>query len=182
MPSLLRGSIQFVLCFLIFGSALSPGVTPLVSQEIKPGLDHDDTYRWNAVRGRTLSADGKWLTYVIEPWDGDPTLVVTRTDGSAESRYRGRAATFTRNARFVSFRVPPVKSVVDSLRRQGKNDNDLPGDSLAVVTLDNSFSGSNEKIFRAGPIESFSVPEDDGVFIAYLRSANTDEEKESENQ
>ncbi len=182
MPSLLRGSIQFVLCFLIFGSALSPGATPLVSQEIKPGLDHDDTYRWNTIRGRTLSADGKWLTYVIEPWDGDPTLVVTRTDGSAESRYRGRAAAFTRNARFVAFRVPPMKSIVDSLRREGKSGDDLPGDSLAVLTLDNSFSGSNENIFRAGPIESFSVPEDDGVFIAYLRSANTDEEKESEDR
>jgi dipeptidyl aminopeptidase/acylaminoacyl peptidase len=148
----------------------------LAAQEIKPALDHEDTYRWNTMQGRTLSANGEWLAYVIAPWEGDPTLVIARTDGSAERRFRGRSPAFTRDSRFVAFTVPPVEAVVDSLKLEGKSRNDLPGDSLAVVTLG---TPGDAGVFRVGPIEGFSIPEDGGAWIAYhLSEAPKDEELE----
>ena len=160
--------------------ALAPGA--LAAQETKPALDHEDTYRWNSIGGRTISADGEWLAYVLQPWDGDPTLVITRTDGSAERRFRGRGPSFTRDSRHMAFRVPPVQAVVDSLRLEGKQGDDLPGDSLAVVTLAAAFGAQDDDtgVTRAGPIESFQVPEDGGAFIAYLLSENPEAEDEED--
>ena len=157
----------------------------LAAQEVKPALDHEDTYRWNSIGGRAISADGAWLAYVLTPWDGDPTLVITRSDGSAERRFRGRSPSFTRDSRHLAFRVPPVKAVVDSLRLEGKRGDDLPGDSLAVVNLADAFAdgaGDNGGVRRAGPIDSFRVPEDGGAFVAYLLSENPEEEEEAEEE
>ncbi|WP_419949839.1 prolyl oligopeptidase family serine peptidase [Candidatus Palauibacter sp.] len=179
--SRIRAVASAFVALAVFGLAglwLAPG--GLAAQETKPALDHEDTYRWNSIGGRTISADGEWLAYVLTPWDGDPTLVITRTDGSAERRFRGRNPSFTRDSRHLAFRVPPVKAVVDSLRLEGTRGNDLPGDSLAVVVLAEAFAGGGDDagVTRAGPIDSFQVPEDGGAFVAYLLSENPEEEGE----
>ena len=170
---------------LAAGVLLAPGILlapqVLAAQQVKPGLEHEDTYRWNSIGGRAISADGDWLAYVVSPWDGDPTLVIARSDGSAERRFRGRSPAFTRDSRHLAFRVPPVKAVVDSLRLEGKRGDDLPGDSLAVVNLAEAFAdgaGDDGGVRRAGPIDSFRVPEDGGAFVAYLLSESPEEEEE----
>ncbi|MDH3733863.1 MAG: prolyl oligopeptidase family serine peptidase [Gemmatimonadota bacterium] len=156
--------------------------TPVSSQELRPALEHEDTYRWNTIGGRVLSADGVWLAYVISPWEGDPTLVIARTDGTAERHFRGSRPVFTRDSRHVAFTVPPVEAVVDSLKLEGTGRDDLPGDSLAVVTLGEAFSSETDDagVFRAGPIEGFEVPEDGGSWIAYHLSEIPKEEGEGE--
>ena len=116
-----------------------------------------------------MSADGNWAAWVVEPWNGDPELVVSRTDGSASKRVRGRGPVFTRDSRHVAYRIPPPQSEVDALRREGKSGGELPGDSLGVVSLaalEASPDGA-AAAFTAGPIESFQVPEDGGSWIAY---------------
>ena len=151
-------------------AALSAG-TPVLGQApgARPALDHEDTYRWNTVRSSRISADGAWAAWVVEPWDGDPELVVSRTDGSASQRVRGRDPVFTRDSRHVAYRVPPPQSETDALLRAGKSGDELPGDSLGVLSLaaiEASPDGAGVE-FTAGPIESFQVPEDGGSWIAY---------------
>ncbi len=150
--------------------ALSAGAPVLgQSQGASPALDHEDTYRWNTVRSPRISADGVWAAWVVEPWDGDPELVVSRTDGTASKRMRGRGPVFTRDSSHVAYRVPPPQSEVDALRRAGKSGDELPGDSLGVLSLvafEASPDGEGAE-FTAGPIESFQVPENGGSWIAY---------------
>ena len=38
-----------------------------------------DIKAWNAMRGATLSNDGKWFAYVVGPAEGDATLIVKST-------------------------------------------------------------------------------------------------------
>ena len=145
--------------------------TPVLGQApgARPALDHEDTYRWNTIRSSRISADGAWAAWVVEPWDGDPELVVSRTDGSASKRLRGRGPVFTRDSRHVAYRVPPPQSETDALLRAGKSGDELPGDSLGVLSLaaiEASPDGAGAE-FTAGPIESFQVPEDGGSWIAY---------------
>ena len=150
-------------------AVLSAG-TPVLGQDFgKPALDHEDTYRWNTIRSPRISADGRWAAWVLEPWDGDPELVVSRTDGTASTRLRGRGPVFTRDSRHLAYRVPPPQAEVDALRREGKSGDELPGDSLGVLSLaalESSPDGAGAA-FTAGPIESFQVPEDGGSWIAY---------------
>ena len=152
-----------------------------VTAGAKRALDHEDGYQWNSIRAQMLSANGSWLAYVLEPWDGDPTLVIARSDGSEEYRFHGRAPAFTRDSRHIAFEVPPVQAIVDSLRLEGKNGDDLPGDSLAVITLDalSASAGEDGSVRRViGPIESFAVPRGGGTFVAYLLSENPEDEEE----
>ncbi len=41
-----------------------------------------DIGRWNRINNAELSSDGKWMTYVYAPNEGDPTLYVRQLDGS----------------------------------------------------------------------------------------------------
>ncbi len=156
---------------IVFSLALGLAPAAAVAQDPLPALDHEDTYRWNEIDWRVLSDDGRWLAYVLEPWDGDPTLVVTRTDGSLERRFRGDGARFTRDGRYLAFRIRPLRRVVDSLKLEGKTGDDLPKDSLGVVDLAAMAAGGVDEeagVFRAGPVESFDLPEEGGAWIAYL--------------
>ena len=163
--------------------ALSVGAPALgQAPDPRPALDHEDTYRWNTVRSPRISADGAWAAWVVEPWDGDPELVVSRTDGTASRRVRGRGPVFTRDSRHVAYRVPPPQAEVDALRREGKSGDELPGDSLGVLSLaaiEASPDGA-EAEFTAGPIESFQVPEDGGSWIAYHLSEDPAEAEDGE--
>ena len=138
----------------------------------RPALDHDDTYRWRTLRSPRISADGRWAAWVVEPWDGDPELVVSKTDGSASTRVRGRGPVFTRDSRHLAYRVPPPQAEIDALTRDGKSGDELPGDLVGVLSLaaiEASPDGAGAE-FTAGPVESFRVPEDGGAWIAYRLS------------
>ena len=145
---------------------------------VRPALDHEDTYRWNTIRTPRISADGRWAAWVVEPWDGDPELVVSRTDGSASKRLRGRGPVFTHDSRHLAYRMPPPRSEVDELRREGKSGDELPGDSLGVLSLAGleASPGDDGAVFTTGPIESFQVPEDGGTWIAYHLSGDPAED------
>lgn len=146
-----------------------PAVVLAQTDGAKRALDHDDTYRWNALRSPRISADGRWAAWVVEPWDGDPELVVSKTDGSASKRVRGRGPVFTRDSRHLAYRVPPRQAEVDALTRDGKSGDELPGDLVGVLSLAAVEASSDDPgaEFTAGPIESFQVPEDRGAWIAY---------------
>ncbi len=170
--SLRRGRMAWA-CAAALAATLAAGL-PVLAQA--PGarsvLDHEDTYRWNTIRNPRISADGGWAAWVVEPWDGDPVLVVSRTDGSSSKRLRGRDPVFTRDSRHVAYRVPPPQAEVDALGREGKSGDELPGDTLGVLSLaalEASPDGAGAE-FSAGPIESFQVPEDGGSWIAYRLS------------
>ena len=164
-------------------AVLSPG-TPVLGQVpgARPALDHEDTYRWNTIRSPRISADGNWAAWVVDPWDGDPELVVSRTDGSASKRVRGRGPVFTRGSSHLAYRIPPPQSEVDPLRREGKSGDELPGDALGVLSLaalEASRNGEGAE-FTAGPIESFQVPEDGGSWIAYHLSEDAAEAEDGD--
>ncbi len=151
-------------------------------------LQHEDTYAWNAIDDGTISPDGSWVAYVLSPFEGEPTLVVVRADGSgAELRLRGDDPVFTGDSRYVAFSIPPLESVVDSLKLEGKKEDDLPKDSLGVVALDRvtgagAAGAEAAVVFRAGDVKSFAVPEKGGAWLAFLTEPPEEESDEGEGE
>ncbi|MCE2422395.1 MAG: S9 family peptidase [Gemmatimonadetes bacterium] len=149
----------------------------------KPALQHDDTYWWNGIGQRLISADGQWVAWVVSPWDesGDPTLRLARADGSISLSTRGQAPVFTRDAGHLVFRIPPVQAVIDSMTLAGDRRADLPGDHLGVIKLVDvtaETTADDMVSFRTEEeIQSFQVPEDGGSWVAY-RLAEADDEDE----
>jgi len=142
--------------------------TSLSAQERRP-LDHPDYDVWNRIDGERLAPDGDWVVYALVPGDGDKTLVLRETRASGEwRRPRGTEARFTANSRWVVFTVEPSAAAVDAAKAEGSKGDALPKDSLAMVELGALTPGAEPGGYVAGRVKSFSVPEDDGEWVAYL--------------
>lgn len=83
---------------------------PLAALAAQRPLTHDDYDAWKSVRATTLSRDGTWVAYQIEPQSGDGELVVQQTVGDVvHRRARGQGARFSADGRFCVFTVVPSK-------------------------------------------------------------------------
>ena len=144
-------------------------VTPALAQQ--RALDHDDILRWNRIASSALSPNGAWLVYVLAAMEGDPVLAIKAArEGADEVTFRGTRPTVTSDSRFVVYSIPPVEAVVDSLKREGKKGDDLPEDSLGVVTLD---GGEGRTI---GAVKNFKVA-GEGSWVAYTPVEDEEEEE-----
>ena len=158
----------FALSLILLAAA---AVTPAFAQQ--RALDHDDALRWNRITGSALSPDGAWLVYVLAAMEGDPVLALKAARaGVDEVTFRGTRPTFTSDSRFIVYSIPPVEAVVDSLKREGKRGDDLPDDSLGVITVDGAAGRT------IGAVENFKVAAE-GSWVAYT-PVEEDEEEEGE--
>jgi dipeptidyl aminopeptidase/acylaminoacyl peptidase len=74
----------------------------------KKVLGLDDIGRWRRVTGAALSPDGRWMSFVITPNDGDATLHFEQTHGPR--RYDiavGSAPVFSDDSRYAGYFVSP---------------------------------------------------------------------------
>ncbi len=156
---------------------------PALSQKI--ALDHEDVLRWKTIGSPSLSPDGVWLAFVLTSMEGDPSLVIKAArPGGPEVAVRGTDPVFTSGSRYLVYRVPPLESVVDSLKREGTKGDDLPGDSLAVADLAAVFADEGPRlsgIRSLGPVENHKVAPQ-GTWVAYTPVREDGEEGEEEAQ
>ncbi len=165
------------LLLLLLWAGAAPG-----DAQHKPALDHADTYGWNDIEDEGLSADGRWLAYVLEPYEGDETLVVRDLESGAELRIeRGVDPAFSPGGPHLVFRIEAAEAAVDSARDEGASDDDasdddLPADTLGVLDLEASFRGGTATpiVTRTGGLKSFELPEDEGRALAALFRADAE--------
>jgi dipeptidyl aminopeptidase/acylaminoacyl peptidase len=106
------------LAVALFGAAALPAqntasATPQGEPHADPGgkkvLGLADIGRWNRIASATLSADGKWMTYVYQPNEGDGTLYLRALDGGGKTYTIpvGSAPQFSDDSRWVGYYVSP---------------------------------------------------------------------------
>ena len=126
-------------------------------------LDHDAYERWRTIEQEALSRDGEWVSYVLEPQQGDAELVVRATGAATEYRVpRGRDARFAPSGGHVVFVIKPEYAAVRAAKVAKKRSDDLPKDSLGILDL------ATGNIVRVEQLTSFRVPERGGAHVAYL--------------
>lgn len=140
----------------------------------KRPLDHDAYDRWNSIGGQTLSADGRWIAYVVTPGKGDGQLVLRSLEGRRPGPERiiprGANPTITADSRHLVFTLRPMQAVVDSLRRAGRRGDALPQDSLGVLILAEAFPTAappTSEFFKVGRVRTWRVPQEAGGYLAY---------------
>ncbi|HEY2375688.1 MAG TPA: prolyl oligopeptidase family serine peptidase [Gemmatimonadaceae bacterium] len=88
--ALRRTTLAFAFLGISSSSALAQANTGVPSQQgatnrKDPGalkvLNLQDYGRWNRITSTAISPDGKWMTYTLQPNDGDATLFVKLLDG-----------------------------------------------------------------------------------------------------
>ncbi len=164
-----RAAVAASALFLLFAAS-----APRAWGQGKP-LEHRDAFAWKSIGGEALSPDGEWLAFVLSAMDGDPVLKVRRArEGAAVLSVRGESPVFTSDSRFVVYEAPVPEAVTDSLEREGVDADDLPADSLGIVSLDDD--GLRARTVAA--IESHEVAREGG-WVAYV-PVEEDEESADE--
>ena len=146
------------MCIGAFLLAGSPGVP---GQKKKP-LDQDAYGVWNRIHRHALSRDGQWILLSLGPEEKDSELRVKRLSDDRMVRVgRGESARFSADSRFAVFLIRAFKDSVKQAKRDKKKPEEMPKDSLGVLTLNTG------EIARAGRVKSFKMPEESGGWVAY---------------
>ena len=89
--------------------------TPQGEAHADPGnkkiLGLADIGRWSRINSAALSSDGRWMTYVYQPNEGDGTLYVRQLDGNkTDTIALGSAPQFSDDSKWVGYFVSPPEA------------------------------------------------------------------------
>ncbi len=151
--------------YLILGGTLSQ----IFSQD-KVSLAEGAYFQWKSIEKTSLSDDGQWLVYELNPNKGDGKLIVrsTHDDLKVFSIDRAKNAHIDPETSILSCLVSPPQVVIDSLKRKKIKDKDLPCDTLLLLDL-----SSKEKSIIPS-IKALKNPEKWGGWIFYTLDTDRD--------
>ena len=161
-------------CALILGSATSllafsspvGAATHTLAQDEKKVLTVDDYGRWRQARSVTLSPDGTWAAYTLQPNDGDGTLTIAQTAGEeAHVVEVGSSPRFSATSQHVTYFTSPGEDEAKKLRDAKKP---VP---RTLVLMDLTSGETLE--FENGRDASFR---DDGLWLAVGKSGSGNSE------
>lgn len=163
--------ITAVLLFMISTQSLAQR-KPKTEPFHKTPLTHEVYDSWKTIPARSLSNDGRFALYTINPREGDGKLFIHDFSTSwKDSIERASDFNITDDSRFAVFKIYPQKEIVKNLRRQKKKKEDLPKDSLGIYDL------RSRSLVRVADVRSYKIPEKAGGWIAYLHEAKKDTKK-----
>lgn len=129
----------FVLSFAVAASAFA--------QQGKKALDHDVYDSWKSIASTSLSRDGMWSVYAVNPQVGDGNLFIRSTNGgNTMTIERGTLPRFSRDSKYLTTTVVPAKAEVDKARREKKAPKDMPKNMFVVIDLASGKQTPIEKV------------------------------------
>jgi dipeptidyl aminopeptidase/acylaminoacyl peptidase len=158
---------SFILLFTLLVSfpAWSQKTKSAIATPKKP-LSHEVYDTWKEITFRSVTTDGTFAAYTINPQDGDGKVVFHNLKTFAQDSIK-RAAdiALTWDSRYAIFKIKPQQEAMKELRRQKKKKEDLPKDSLGIYAL------GNRKIEKIPSVKSYKIPEKAGGWLAYQLEA-----------
>lgn len=175
-------SVVFALFLLSQIVAQSTAKRPLTMQ------DFDS---WRSLQGSTISRDGKFVAYVMQPQDGDGEIFVKNTATDAEWKFQrgyrppapppdpsdpvataafvaqGRLLRpiFSADSKFLFFNIEPTKAEILKARKDKKRPDDFPKNALGIMDL------ATGQVTKIDNVKNYQVPEDGAGFVAILKEA-----------
>jgi dipeptidyl aminopeptidase/acylaminoacyl peptidase len=158
----------FIAAFILLAVALNAQKKPLT---------HDDYDIWKSLSGSSITDDGRWITYTINPQKGDGWLYFFDVRSSRlDSVARGRGAQFSPGTNYIAYTIVPPTDEVRQARVDGKRNDDLPKNDIAIRMIP---SGETKLISR---VKSFSMASEESEWIAYLLEKKLPEPKEEKEE
>jgi dipeptidyl aminopeptidase/acylaminoacyl peptidase len=149
---------RIVLAACVFSAAI------VFAQNVtKKPITHDVYDSWKKTSGESISRNGLWIAYTLEPQEGDANLIlVERTAARYDTIPRGTGARFSMNSEYCAFSIKPFYKDIRQARIDKKKAADQPKDSLGIMRL------SDRTIVKVPRVMSFQFPEKGSGWIAYL--------------
>ncbi len=128
----------------------------------KKVLDHSSFDDWKKVTNHSLSNDGNWAAFSVNPQEGDGELTIRSTKNNTEINIaRGAGIAFTADSRWAIARIIPLFQDTRKAKIDKKKDFEMPQDSLAIVDL------KTQKVTKIPLIKGFKTSKDGSSWIAY---------------
>jgi len=136
---------------------------PMKGGNAKKPLDHSVYDGWQSVGERKISANGNWISFSVNPQEGDGLLTVQSADGKWKKEFpRGYAAEFHPAGSFLVFKIKPFFKDVREARIKKKRPDDMPKDTLAILML------GTDSLIRYTQFKSYKLPEKGGEWMGIL--------------
>ncbi|MCC9168581.1 S9 family peptidase [Pontibacter harenae] len=149
----------FLLSMVLCGACMQAGYA---QQSAKKPLTHEVYDSWKDVEGDRISNNGNFVLYQVNPQEGDGELIIRNYSNNASMRFaRATKAEFTNDSRFAVFQIKPEYGKVRQLKLKKTKVDDLPKDSLAIVTLE---TNAVKKVAR---VKSYVLPKEGNNWVAY---------------
>jgi dipeptidyl aminopeptidase/acylaminoacyl peptidase len=133
------------------------------SQTKKP-LTHDVYDGWKSAGERTISNDGKYTVYAINPQEGDGTLYFTNLlTLKKDSSQRGYNAAISEDNKYAFFKIRPEFQATRKDKIKKKKPDEMTKDSLGIKLL------GTDSLIKIPRVKSFKVPEKASGWLAYQK-------------
>lgn len=152
---------------LLFTAGIAASLMANAQTPAKKPIDHSVYDGWQSVANERISNDGKWVTYVIKPQQGDATLVITDSKNNKPLRVqRADTVRFTNDSKYAVFLIRPFYSAIRQAKIKKKKADEMPKDTLGFVI------NGTHTITRVPAVRSFKIADKASV-IAYLAPGDT---------
>jgi len=164
----MRKGVVSLFCCLLLALAISAQKKP---------LDHSVYDAWQTIGERAISNDGKFVTYCINPQEGDGVLVIQACDNSYKKEIpRGYNPTITEDNKYVIFRIHPLFKDVRDARIKKKRQEDLPKDSLGIYSI------GIDSLIKIARVKGYKMPEKAADWLAYQLEKPLPEQQKAKQQ
>jgi dipeptidyl aminopeptidase/acylaminoacyl peptidase len=117
---------------------------------------------WKNIENQSISNDGKWVSYEINPYKGDGKLVIMNPDKLNKIEFnRGTKAAFSPGSKYIAFKIEPQTDSIRKLKFQKAKKENFPKDSLFVYILK-----KNESLIFEN-LKSFQLPVEESDWMAF---------------
>lgn len=129
-------SLFLFLFLLTYGSAFAQ----------KPPLDNNVYDRWKSLSSSSVSDDGNWVTYIINPQQDDGWLYIYNVaTGKKDSVARGGRPAFSADNKYMVYKTIPAYSETRQAKKKKLKDDKLHEDNLEIRVLPDDTLLDNEK-------------------------------------
>lgn len=139
----------------------------------KKELDHTIFDSWESIKEVTLHPNGTFVAYCINPQEGDGNLYIRNNlTQSLITIPRGSQGSFTEDGSYFIAKIKPNFAETRKAKIDKKKVDEMPKDSLVIVTL------ANSTIQIIPAVKSFQLPAHSNGVLAYLKDPKVDITKE----
>ncbi|OFY25639.1 MAG: hypothetical protein A2X01_19955 [Bacteroidetes bacterium GWF2_35_48] len=118
---------------------------------------------WKDLENQTISDDGNWISYEINPQKGDGILYIYhRLNSKIDSVMRGYDAKFSSNSDFLVFKIKAPYDTIRKAKLAKKKADDLPKDSIGIWIL------KTNSITKFPKLKSFKFAKENSKHITFL--------------